>query len=62
MGPFCYIYWYKRIQAMQTHWRNSVIESLRKRYLKSLKEGDGQATTELFKEAVYLGINIRIFD
>lgn len=47
---------------MQTHWRNSVIESLRKRYLKSLKEGNGQATTELFKEAVYLGIDIRIFD
>ena len=62
MGPFCYIYWYKRIQAMQARWRNSVIESLRKRYLKSLKEGNGQATTELFKEAVYLGINIRIFD
>ena len=47
---------------MQARWRNSVIESLRKRYLKSLKEGDGQATTELFKEAVYLDINIRIFD
>ena len=47
---------------MQTRWLASVTDSLRKRYLKSLKEGDGRATTELFKEAVYLGINIRIFD
>jgi hypothetical protein len=46
----------------QTQWLASVTDSLRKRYLKSQKENDKKATTELFKEAVYLGINMRNFD
>ena len=46
----------------QTQWLASVTDSLRKRYLKAQKENDKKSTTELFKEAVYLGINIRNFD
>ena len=54
---------FNTIQVMyQTQWLASVTDSLRKRYLKSQKENDKKATTELFKEAVYLGINIRNFD
>ena len=43
-------------------WITSVTDSLRKRYQKSLREDDRKAITELFKEAVYLGIDIRSFD
>ena len=46
----------------QARWINSVTDSLRKRYQKAIREDDRQATTELFKEAVYLGINIYNFD
>ena len=46
----------------QTQWLASVTDSLRKRYLKSQEENDKKATTELFKEVVYLGIDIRNFD
>ncbi len=46
----------------QSRWVISVTDSLRKRYQKSIREDDRKATMELFKEAVYLGIDICNFD
>tara|TARA_B100000282_G_C31722549_1_gene486767 strand:- start:484 stop:654 length:171 start_codon:yes stop_codon:yes gene_type:complete len=38
--------------------REALITSLNYRYRKAIANLDSQATTELFKEAVYLGISI----
>ena len=38
--------------------REALISSLNRRYRKAIANLDSQATTELFKEAVYLGISI----
>ncbi len=38
--------------------KEALISSLNSRYKKAIANLDRQATTELFKEAVYLGISI----